>query len=68
MGKYNDIWIRVKEYDKAEKERKRKQRADKRKQLEERRREMTVPIVEDVSLLKELSLAPLPRIELRTSP
>ena len=53
MGKYNDIWIRVKEYDKAEKERKRKQRAEKRKQLEERRHEMTVPIVEDVSLIDE---------------
>ena len=53
MGKYNDIWIRVKEYDKAEKERKRKQRAEKRKQLEERHHEMTVPIVEDVSLIDE---------------
>ena len=53
MGKYNDIWIRVKEYDKAEKERKRKQRAEKRKQLEAKHHEMTVPIVEDVSLIDE---------------
>ena len=53
MGKYNDIWIRVKEYDKAEKERKRKQRAAKRKQLEEKRNETIIPLVEDVSLNDE---------------
>ena len=53
MGKYNDIWTRVKEYDKAEKERKRKQRAEKRKQLEEKRNQTIIPLVEDVSLNDE---------------
>ena len=53
MGKYNDIWTRVKEYDKSEKERKRKDREEKRKQLEGRRKETAFSQVEDLSLRDE---------------
>ena len=50
MGKYNDIWKRVDEYDKTEKERKRKDREEKRKQLEDKKNEMILAQVEDWSL------------------
>ena len=53
MGKYNDIWTRVKEYDKSEKERKRKDREEKIKQLEGRRKETAFSQVEDLSLRDE---------------
>ena len=53
MGKYNDIWIKVKEAEKADKERKAKNREEKRKQLEERRCETSFCEVEDWSLSDE---------------
>ena len=54
MGKYNDIWTRVSEYDEADKARKRADREEKRKQLEEKRKETLPTQVEDISLSDEI--------------
>ena len=55
MGKYNDIWIKVKEAETADKERKRKNREEKRKQLEEKRMKIIFPQVEDLSLSDDVA-------------
>ena len=53
MGKYNDIWVRVNEYERLEKEYKRKKREEKRKQLEAKKNETVIVQVEDLSLSDE---------------
>ena len=53
MGKYNDIWTRVKEYDKAEKKRKIKNRKEKRKQFDSGRKSIECRQVEDLGLCDE---------------
>ena len=54
MGKYNDIWLRVNEYEKSEKKRKSTNREEKRKQLEEKKNEEIIAQVEDLSLSDEM--------------
>lgn len=54
MGKYNDIWTRMTEYNEAEKVRKRTDREEKRKQLEEKRNKTILTQVEDWSLSDEI--------------
>ena len=54
MGKYNDIWTRVEAYDKADKERKRKNKEEKLKQLEEKKKNELPIQVEDFSLNDEV--------------
>ena len=54
MGKYNDIWTRVNEYDKAEKKRKSKEREERRKRNEEKRNEVVIAQVEDANLSDEV--------------
>lgn len=55
MGKYNDIWLRVDEYEKTDKAEKRKKRAAKRMQIEEKRKEALLVQVEDLSLCDEIT-------------
>ena len=55
MGRYNEIWARVSEYEKTDKARKRKDRDEKRKQLEEKRSEAIITKVEDLSLSDEVT-------------
>ena len=54
MGKYNDIWTRVNEYDKAEKARKSRARDEKRKKIEDKRSEILFTQIEDASLSGEM--------------
>ena len=56
MGRYNDIWTRVDQYDQNEKARKRKSREEKRKLREDKRKneELDIPQVEDLSLNDEI--------------
>ena len=54
MGKYNDIWLRINEYDEAEKKRKSTRREEKRKQLEEEKNDELLAQVEDCSLSDEI--------------
>ena len=55
MGKYNDIWLRIDEYEKTDKAEKRKKRAAKRMQIEEKRNEALLAQVEDLSLCDEVT-------------
>ena len=54
MGKYNDIWSRVNEYEVSEKKRKSTYREEKRKQFEKEKNESNLPQVEDWSLSDEI--------------
>ena len=54
MGKYNDIWLRINEYDEAEKKRKSTRREEKRKQLEEEKNDELLAQVEDCSLSDDM--------------
>ena len=53
MGTYNDIWLRVNEYDESEKKRKSGNREEKRKWLEGKNEEILAQ-VEDLSLSDEM--------------
>ena len=55
MGRYNDIWTRVKEFEELDKERKRKRREEKLNELElQKSEDKEIPIVDDSSLIEEV--------------
>ena len=54
MGKYNDIWSRVNEYETSEEKRKSANREEKRKELERKKNEELLTQVEDWSLSDEM--------------